>query len=96
MSPIVPENLPAGAPVGQLPPQDWMQAASTRAVIAALTAEGAEVRFVGGCVRDALLNRPIRDIDIATHDPPDRVLALLERAGIKAIPTGIAQAIGVR
>lgn len=77
-------------PVGQLPPQDWMEAAETRAVVAALTADGAEVRFVGGCVRDAVLKRPIKDIDIATHDPPQRVLALLDDAGIHAIPTGIA------
>ncbi len=77
-------------PVGQLPPQPWMDATETKAVLAALTAEGAEARFVGGCVRDAVLKRPIRDVDIATHDPPDRVMALLEKAGITAIPTGIA------
>lgn len=77
-------------PVGQLPPQDWMTAPETQAVIAALAAGGAEVRFVGGCVRDAVLRRPIRDIDIATHDPPERVMTLLERAGLRAIPTGIA------
>jgi poly(A) polymerase len=79
-----------GLPVGQLPPQDWMQAPETQAVVAALTADGAEVRFVGGCVRDAVLKRPIKDIDIATHDPPERVMALLERAGIHVIPTGLA------
>jgi poly(A) polymerase len=67
-----------------------MQAETTRRLLAALTADGAEVRFVGGCVRDALLKRPIRDIDIATHDRPERVLQLLARAGITAIPTGIA------
>lgn len=77
-------------PLGQLPPQDWMDAAETRAVVAALTADGAEVRFVGGCVRDAILKRPIKDIDIATHDPPERVMALLDRAGIHVIPTGLA------
>lgn len=76
-------------PVGQLPPQDWMQAAATRKVVAALTAEGAEVRFVGGCVRDAVLKRPIKDIDIATHDPPEQVMLLLEKAGLRAIPTGV-------
>lgn len=81
---------PPVTPTGQLPPLDWMIAPETRAVIAALTAEGAEVRFVGGCVRDTLLKRPIKDVDIATHDQPDRVMALLEKAGIHAIPTGIA------
>ena len=74
---------------GRLAPQDWLEAAETRVVVAALTAAGAEVRFVGGCVRDAVLDRPIRDIDLATGDPPDRVVRLLEDAGIRAIPTGI-------
>lgn len=77
-------------PIGQLSPQDWMRAADTRAVIAALSADGAQVRFVGGCVRDAVKNRPIRDIDIATPDPPERVMALLGAAGIRAVPTGLA------
>lgn len=77
-------------PVGQLSPQPWMEAAETRAVIAALTADGAEVRFVGGCVRDSVLRRPIKDIDIATHEPPETVMALLARAGIRVIPTGLA------
>jgi len=83
-------KLPKDEPVGQLPPQPWMQAPETQAVIAALTAEGAEVRFAGGCVRDAVLGRPIRDIDIATHEPPERVMELLGKAGIRVIPTGIA------
>jgi poly(A) polymerase len=76
-------------PVGRLDPQPWMTAPETRAVIAALTAEGAEVRFVGGCVRDAVIGRPVKDIDIATHDPPERVMALLRRAGITVVPTGL-------
>jgi poly(A) polymerase len=72
-----------------LPPQPWMSAPATRAVIAALTAGGKEVRFVGGCVRDALLERAVTDIDIATPDEPPRVIELLEAAGLKAVPTGI-------
>ena len=78
-----------GEPVGQLGPQEWLSAPATRAVLAALGADGAEVRFVGGCVRDSVLHHPVRDIDIATHDPPETVMTLLERAGIRAIPTGI-------
>jgi poly(A) polymerase len=82
-------HLNPGDPIGLLGPQDWMDAPETRRVVDALQAEGAKVRFVGGCVRDALLKRPIKDIDIATPDPPERVLALLDDAGIHAIPTGI-------
>ncbi len=74
-------------PVRKIPPQDWMRAPETRAVIAALIAEGAEVRFVGGCVRDALAGRKVQDIDIATQLPPEAVLGLVDAAGIKAVPT---------
>lgn len=70
-------------------PQPWMSAAETRRVLDALTAGGAAVRFVGGCVRDTLLGRPVKDIDIATDAPPERVIELLEAAKIKAVPTGI-------
>ena len=69
----------------------WIRAPATRAVIDALTVEGADVRFVGGCVRDALLGRESRDIDIGTPDEPEQVLALLERSGIetRTVPRGI-------
>jgi poly(A) polymerase len=67
-----------------------MKAPATERVLAALGAKGAEVRFVGGCVRDAILGRSVKDIDIATHDPPEAVIALLEAADIKVVPTGIA------
>jgi poly(A) polymerase len=46
-------------------------------------------RFVGGAVRNALLNRPVSDIDIAVPIPPEETLARLTAANIKAIPTGI-------
>ncbi|MEM8636660.1 MAG: CCA tRNA nucleotidyltransferase, partial [Pseudomonadota bacterium] len=46
-------------------------------------------RFVGGCVRNALMGRPVDDIDIATQLLPDEVISALEAAGIRAIPTGI-------
>jgi len=80
---------PAG-PAGKIPLQDWMRAPATRAVIAALTAEGAELRFVGGCVRDALAGREVRDVDIATKLTPEEVMHLLKAADLKAIPTGVA------
>jgi poly(A) polymerase len=68
-----------------------MTAAPTRAVIGALEAVGGvgSARFVGGCVRDALLKRPIVDIDIATPLTPDVVTKALTDAGLKAVPTGI-------
>ena len=79
------------APWSAAPPR-WMTAKPTRELIAALTADGADVRFVGGCVRDALLGRASNDIDIGTPDPPERVMALLANAGIvtRTVPRGIA------
>ncbi len=77
-------------PQGKLDPQPWLTSAATRAVMVALSAEGAAPRFVGGCVRDGLAKRPVKDIDIATPDAPEKVMTLAEAAGLKAIPTGIA------
>jgi len=76
-------------PVGRLPVQDWMQAPDARAVLAALTAGGGTARFVGGCVRDSVLGRPVVDIDIAIDRSPDENLQALADAGIHTIPTGL-------
>lgn len=70
-------------------PPDWMTAAPTRALLAALGAGGAPVRFVGGCVRDAILGLRPADIDIATPESPDQVIRRLEKAKLKAVPTGL-------
>jgi poly(A) polymerase len=64
---------------------------ATRTVMAALEAAGGEgcARFVGGCVRNAVLGRPIDDIDIATPLEPPAVIRALAQAGLKSVPTGI-------
>ena len=78
-------------PVDKIDPRPLMKTAGVEAVIAALSANGAVVRFVGGCVRDAVMGRPPGgDIDLATADQPETVIALLEAAGLRALPTGIA------
>ncbi|MFT3972407.1 MAG: CCA tRNA nucleotidyltransferase [Amaricoccus sp.] len=69
---------------------DWLDAPATRAVCAALTAQGDRALFVGGCVRNALLGRPVADIDIATDAPPERTITLAEAAGLHPVPTGLA------
>ena len=74
----------------RIAPQPWMVEPATCAVLAALLAGGVEARFVGGSVRDALLGKQIGDIDIATPASPERVIELLEKAGIKVVPTGLA------
>lgn len=65
---------------------DWPEA---KKLVAAFENAQMPLRFVGGCVRDALLSRPLGDIDVATPALPESVMKLLENAGIKAIPTGI-------
>jgi poly(A) polymerase len=75
------------APAARIAPQPWMAAAETRAV---LTALGGECRFVGGCVRDALLGRAVADVDIATPLTPEEVTRRLTSAAIKVAPTGLA------
>jgi poly(A) polymerase len=77
-------------PPRRLAPQPWMSEPATRRVLKALAAGGAEARFVGGSVRDAILGRPIGDIDIATPAPPETVIELLQKSGIKVVPTGLA------
>lgn len=76
-------------PKGELPPQDWMETDGAKAVMGALMADGGDARFVGGCVRDAVIKRPVSDVDIATPLKPDQVLRRLRAHGVKAIETGI-------
>lgn len=68
----------------------WMDRPPVRALVAALEVGGVRVRFVGGCVRDALVGLVPADIDLATPELPETVLDRLKAAGIKAVPTGLA------
>jgi poly(A) polymerase len=72
----------------RLAPQPWMT--SAHRVMAALEkAWPGSARFVGGCVRNALLGEPVSDIDIATQLTPDRVEKAMLDARIAVHPTGI-------
>jgi len=74
--------------LGQRP---WMTAPPTAAVMDALEAAGGAdcARFVGGCVRNSLVGRPVDDIDIATVLTPEAVTRAVEAAGLRAVPTGV-------
>ncbi len=78
-----------GAFTGTLAKQAWMIAPETVTLMAALSADGGEARFVGGCVRNALCNRKVIDIDIATPLKPDEVIERLTAAKIHYVPTGL-------
>jgi poly(A) polymerase len=49
---------------------------AARDITRVLQEAGHEALFAGGCVRDRLLGRPIKDIDIATSATPDAIEAL--------------------
>lgn len=57
-------------------PCDEARVAAARSVAAELARAGHQALFAGGCVRDAWLGRPVKDIDIATSATPDQVEAL--------------------
>lgn len=54
-----------------------------------LTTAGAQVRAVGGAVRDLVAGLPFKDIDLATDYRPEDVIDLFEEAGLDVIPTGL-------
>jgi poly(A) polymerase len=49
-------------------------------IVEILTQAGHVAVYAGGCVRDALLQRPYLDVDIATSATPDQVQALFPKA----------------
>ena len=73
----------------KLDPEEWLSRPGIKRLLKALDAHQGTTRFVGGAVRDFLLGEHPGDLDLATTLPPDAVIARLERAGIKAVPTGI-------
>jgi poly(A) polymerase len=80
----------AASPPLRLPDSGWLARPETQAVFAALAARGFTARAVGGAVRNALLGRPVADVDVATDARPEEVMRVVEAAGLKAVPTGLA------
>jgi poly(A) polymerase len=67
----------------------WLNSGPTARVLKLLNGDGEEARVVGGAVRNALLDVPIVDVDIATTALPGEVTRRAKAAGIKSVPTGI-------
>ena len=67
----------------------WRKRRGTARLLRALGADEGLTRYVGGAVRDDLLQLPVNDVDLATRLSPDDVVRRLEKAKIKAVPTGI-------
>ncbi|WP_306114171.1 MULTISPECIES: CCA tRNA nucleotidyltransferase [unclassified Roseovarius] len=68
---------------------DWIRRPASQAVCAMLAGAGFQALFVGGCVRNALLDEPVGDIDIATDARPEEVIELARKTGFKSVPTGL-------
>ncbi len=73
----------------KIDPAKWRRRRGMKRLLDALGAEEALTRYVGGAVRDNLLDLPVSDVDLATRLQPEEVIRRLEAARIKAVPTGI-------
>ncbi|MBT4696375.1 MAG: CCA tRNA nucleotidyltransferase [Alphaproteobacteria bacterium] len=67
---------------------DFINDPTSKKIMSLLNKEGDFARFVGGCVRDSLINIRTNDIDIATKHKPENIIEILSSNSIKVIPTG--------
>ena len=67
----------------------WFVRGPLPRLIDVLDRDGEEARVVGGAVRNALLDVPIHEIDLATTAVPEEIVHRVQTAGFKAVPTGI-------
>lgn len=68
---------------------EWLNAVGPKTVYNALQQNGHLAYFVGGCVRNTLLNKPVNDIDMATSANPEEMLKIAKKLNLRIIPTGI-------
>jgi poly(A) polymerase len=66
----------------------WLKSSTLQKLLGALGEGGEEARIAGGAVRNALLGKPVADVDIATTTVPEETIKRVEAAGFKAVPTG--------
>jgi poly(A) polymerase len=66
----------------------WLQDAAPQKLWQVTSAAGAELRLVGGAVRNALLNAPVHELDFAINVPPETTEKILQQAKIKTVRTG--------
>lgn len=69
---------------------EWAKEKEAQLLFRIFAGAGKELRFVGGCVRDRLMNLPVTDLDAATTALPEEIIALLDRHAIRNLPTGLA------
>jgi poly(A) polymerase len=74
---------------GSLRNAPWLTQGALPRLLDVLSGDGEEARVAGGAVRNALMNLPPGDIDIATTATPEEVIRRVTMAGFKAVPTGL-------
>lgn len=67
----------------------WLNGGAVIRLLDVLDRDGEEARVVGGAVRNALIDMPVHEIDVATTAVPEEVVRRVKAAGFKAVPTGI-------
>lgn len=72
-----------------LPRPAWMDLPALVRLCAVMRQEQVALRAVGGAVRDSVLGREVHEVDLCSPVPPEAMMALCERAGLRVIPTGL-------
>jgi poly(A) polymerase len=67
----------------------WLSTGRLPQLLEVLDRDGEEARVVGGAVRNAMLNMPFHEVDVATTAVPDEVVKRVTAAGFRPVPTGI-------
>ena len=67
----------------------WVKQTPAREILRSLLEAGHDAYYVGGCVRDTIMGKVPKDIDIATSALPEAVAELFRAQGLQVVPTGI-------
>lgn len=69
---------------------DQLMTPETKKLMRAFDMAGFEIRFVGGCVRDAILGEVPKDVDFCTDATPDEMRDIATINNFKFLPTGVS------
>jgi tRNA nucleotidyltransferase/poly(A) polymerase len=67
----------------------WLVHGPLPRLLDVLDRDGEETRVVGGAVRNALLQVPVGEVDLATTAIPEEIMRRAAQAGFHPVPTGI-------
>lgn len=80
---------PAGAKLDREAARGLLARPGVAKLLACLDGDGEETRIVGGAVRNALIGRPVHEVDLATTALPRDTMRRAAKAGLRTVPTGI-------